>query len=182
MRKQDDLKQELEELSPLLHKLKAQENPFKTPEGYFASLPDELITRLRTEAQPVSAPVRPTSWADRLLEFLESLLQPRLAVGLATIAILIVTGLLWLRPETGSEPSASEQLALLSELSAEEVSNYVTENIETFEEEELMLAVAESGIEVENSLPEMDLDSQAIEDYLEEAIQEMDEEDLETLF
>ena len=181
MRKQDDLKQELEELSPLLHKLKAQENPFKTPEGYFAALPDELITRLRTEAQPVTAPVR-TTWTERLLEFLESLMQPRLAVGLATVAILVVTALLWLRPETGSETNASEQLAMLSDLSAEEVSDYVTENIETFEEEELMVAVAESGIEVEQTLPAIDLDAEAIEEYMEEAIQEMDEEDLETLF
>lgn len=181
MRKQDDLKHELEELSPLLHKLKAQENPFKTPEGYFASLPDELITRLRTEAQPVSVPARST-WTDRLLEFLESLMQPRLAVGLATVAILVVTGLFWLRPETGSETTASEQLAMLSDLSAEEVNDYVTENIETFEEEELMVAVAESGIEVEETLPAIDLDAAAIEEYMEEAIQEMDEEDLETLF
>lgn len=181
MRKQDDLKQELEELSPLLHKLKAQDNPFKTPEGYFSSLPDELIARLRNEAQPLSAPVRPT-WSDRLLEFLESLMQPRLAVSLATVVILVVTGLLWLRPETSIETAGTEQLALLSDLSAEEVNDYVTENIEAFEEEELMVAVAESGIEVESSLPAIDLDLEAIEDYMDEAIQEMDEEDLETLF
>lgn len=179
MRKQDDLKQELEELSPLLHKLKAQENPFKTPEGYFASLPDELITRLRNEAQPLRTPARP-GWSDRLLQFLESLMQPRLAVGFATVAILVAAGVFWLRPGAVNEPS--EQLAMLSDLSHEDVSAYVTANIESFEEEELMLAVSESGVEVENSLPAIELDSQAIEDYMDEAIEEMDEEDLESLF
>jgi len=180
MRKQDDLKQELEELSPLLQKLKAQDNPFKTPEGYFASLPDEIITRLRSAEQPQRAPAR-LSWTDRLLGFLETLMQPRLAVGLATVALLIAAGVFWLRPENSGAPS-EQQLALLSELSAEEVSDYITENIETFEEDELVLAATESGIEVENSLPAIDLDSQAIEDYMEEAIQEMDQEDLESLF
>ncbi|NUN99490.1 MAG: hypothetical protein HUU01_02610 [Saprospiraceae bacterium] len=179
MKKQDDLKKELEELSPLLSKLKAQDNPFKAPEGYFSSLPDELMARLRHAEQPLPAPVQ-SGWSTRLLEFLESLIQPRLVVGFATIALLIVAGVLWLRQESGNE--VSEQLALFSDLSAEEVNAYVTENIDAFEEEELMVAVEESGIEVENSLPAIDLDAQAIEEYMEDAIHEMDEEDLESLF
>lgn len=180
MRKQDDLKQELEELSPLLSKLKVQENPFKTPEGYFAALPDELIARMRTEA-PVSSPPVRRSWAERLTEFLQSLLQPRIAVAFASVLVLIVAGLYWLRPEnTNSE--APGQMALIADLSVEEVSDYITENIEAFEEEDLIVAVVESGVGVENTLPEMGLNAADVNDYMEKAIQEMDEEDLESLF
>lgn len=178
MRKQTDLKEELEDLSPLLAKIKKQDGkPFEVPEGYFGSLPDDVLIRLRNTAPEPLAPK--ASWLDQLVNALHYLLQPRLAAGLVTAVVLVVAGVFWLRPKAQTAAPV-DQFELLADLSVDEVSAYVVEHIDVFEEEDLIVAAAKDM--PQEAAPTINLDAADVEQYMEDAIQEMDEEDLESLF
>lgn len=170
MKNNEAIKKELEELSPLLSKIKAQESKMEVPENYFDALPDQIWEQIKLMPQPERA--KPSiSWWAKLQAGMQNLWQPRLAVGLATFAVLIVAGIYFLQPNDTTDP--------FDQLTAEEVTAYMSQNVEEFDAAMLVDAMGDNvnvGI-----LSSSDFDDAEIEQLLNKVIEEMDEASIEDL-
>lgn len=180
MSKKDEIRKELEGLSPLLSKMKEEgRQPFRVPEGYFKGLPGDVLRRARAEEGLVRG--RRPSAAERsgmgFGAWLQWLLLPRRAVGLAVALMLVVAGAFLFWPRL-SGPLPEEALAGISDAEAKA---YVSENIGEFELELLLEASMVSADDV----PEIEVlpgvEEEDIGRYLDEVIEEMDLDELEEL-
>ncbi len=173
MKNQEDAKKELRELSPLLAKLKAEQQPLEIPENYFEALPDQIWEQIRLMPQPERPTPRPGVW-ERLQNVWQTLLQPRIAISLATFAILIVVGIFLLKPD-----SAKDSANMLSGLSAEEVTAYMVQNLHEFDTELLIeAAAAHPDMSI---LSGSEFNEEEIEQLIDEVVKDLDEETLEEL-
>lgn len=173
MKNQDDIKKELQELSPLLAKLKEKEKPLEAPENYFDALPDQIWEQIKLMPQPERAQPQP-GWRERTLLGLQTLLQPKVAIGLATFIVLIVAGVFIIKP--GVKDHSED---LFAGLSAEEVTAYMSQNIHEFDTDLL--------IDAASAYPDMSIfmgsefDDTEIDQLLDEVVKDLDDETLEKL-
>ena len=165
MKKNDEIREELKELSPFLAKMK-REDAFKVPKNYFDSLPDKVLEQV--QPQPATQQTPQISWFDRLIDSFAVLLQPRYAVGLATVAVLLVAGVFYMQKPVAPEITPDNSLA-----------QYISDNIDEFDAEmiyELSIADRTSG---ENIPDNSTTDPTDI--YIDEIIDGLDDSDLEKL-
>ena len=161
-----EIQEELEALAPSFSKLKKEE-VFKVPENYFNSLPDQIFNELNL-TEEVVVKKQPLWWI-KLMDSLMILMQPRIAIGLATLALLFVS-MFYLTSDNGggiSNPS-------IVELSSTEVEEYIIANIDDFDDD-LLFEIALKSELSEND----DFEDQALDNYLDEIIDEMDDNSLE---
>jgi hypothetical protein len=172
-RPDEDIRKELEELSPHLLKLKEQGDGFRLPEDYFQRMQKEVLDKV--QGSTLAMPSKNVGWLDRLLEPLQFLFQPRWALSLATIALLVTLGAVWLyqnQPATESALSAE-----LAKLDPESLDAYIQANLYEFDTETLL----EFASNQENQPKFEDLTPEELDQYLNETIQEMDAEALKEL-
>lgn len=175
MKNKDDIRDELNEISPFLANRKESGEGFQVPKNYFSSLPDEVMQKVQTEASPIEE-ARPT-WLDGLADFLQSIFQPRYALAYASVAVLMVAGVYLWKNEShtiGSSPLAEVEIA---DLSDETIENYLSENIETISTDMFEAYFADGEIQ---RMPSLELDE--MEEYLHEDIDDIRLEELEELF
>jgi len=161
-----EIQAELEALAPSLSKMEKEE-VFKVPENYFDNLPDQILKELALGEEPVLVEKHPRWWT-QLMDNLMMLMQPRIAVGLASLALLL-TSAFYLMDNNGGVIYSPH-----TELSSLEAENYVLENIDDFEDDLLYEIALESDLVENNNLEDQELDN-----YLDEIIDEMDDETLE---
>lgn len=173
MKKDKDIQQELEELSPLLSNMKKEGTiqPFQVPEDFFSNLPDMVLEQTTTEQ--VSKPQAQVfqSWWKTLQDYLNILFQPRYTVGFATIALLMVAAFY-----LTSEESMKVDMITLKDLSSEEIDMYISQNIEEFQEE---LLEGEEGVTLFQSETDLDVEDAELEEYLDDVLEEVDVNTLE---
>lgn len=169
MKKKEDVKKELQELSPLLARMKAQELKLEVPENYFDALPNQLWEQIKLMPQPERAQ---PSWWERLQANLQVLLQPRIAFGLATFAVLIVAGIYFLKPTMSSNDP-------FAQLTAEEVTAYMVQNAEEFEPAMLLEAMGNSSNM--SILSGSEFSDSEIDQLLDDVVEQLDDESLEDL-
>lgn len=175
MNPKEELRDELKALSPLLEQLKATKEGFQVPENYFRNLEGELLERIRQERRtPARAP-----WWQPLLEQWQLLLQPRYALALASVLVLIAAGgYLIVRTAPGAAPC--QDIACLT---AEEVRSYIETNIHNFDTRTILDAGGEDASFDDIELPNSVFEGENLnEDELLDALEGLDPEDLETLF
>ncbi len=163
MKNKENSQKELEDLSPFLANLEKKEG-FSVPKNYFKTLPDEILSQVQPQIE--TAPK--TSWFDNLL----LLFSPRLAIGLATIALLMIGTVVTLNKEVSQSP-----VAALDQLTNEAISIYIAANIEDFDDETIY---GIDGLETLDVLPD-DIEDAALDQYLEEYIDDIAIETLEDL-
>jgi hypothetical protein len=152
----DSLRKELEQEAPFLAGLKDKPDGLSTPEGYFGQLRQDVLSRIEAEKALPAGKTRP--------------LWPRLAIA-ASVVALIGAVLFLFRPA----PSAPEPAVALT---AEEVHQYIADNIDEFDLELLLpYATASQGSWMENA----DFDDPAMQQYMNELLDEIDLETLEEL-
>lgn len=108
-------------------------------------------------------------WLDRLAAYLQSYLQPRYAMALASVAVLVVAGFLLLNRSAGED--CPDLLACIPD---EAIEKYVRNNIEEFDTGLLEQHLAGRSGSV---MPSLELED--MEEYLDDVIEDMDIEDLE---
>lgn len=167
MKNKKEIKEELEALAPSFSKMKKEE-AFRVPENYFNDLPNQILEELNLERKEVSVGTK-TSWWASMMENISMLFQPRLAVGFATL-LLLVASVFYFKIQ------GSDEALPLAELTTMEAESYLLENIDEFEDELLYdLASQTEPLLIEES------EDQELNHYLEEIIDEMDDETLEEL-
>jgi hypothetical protein len=131
-----NIKDELNEFAPDLLRMDKQES-YQVPPRYFDRLGDEVLQRIKAEEAQAKQQVS-SSWWESLVSALQNLLQPKLAIGLAAIALLFI-GIQQFMP--GSENA--EEVSAFASLTDAEFENYLAENIADFEDELLEGLVSE---------------------------------------
>lgn len=126
------LDQELGDLAPFLRDLRGKDDGFRMPERYFDSLDEEVFKQI----DAIGAR-RKVNDSDRATGrgWLSALWQPRVALALGTVVLVVLAAWWWLRPQPAAAP---EVLPLASiELTPEELEAYVLDNVTDFEPEQL---------------------------------------------
>ena len=117
---------ELQEISPLLAKMK-QEKPkegYQTPKFYFEASADKVLQRIKTEDAPkVAAKTENGIWVA-----IQSLFALRSA-AMAMAVLLISFSIFYFSPKVNNNDTA-----LAQNLSKEEITAYIQENIDDFDE------------------------------------------------
>lgn len=175
MSDRQDIKSELEQLSPYLAKLKSEGlPPPEVPDAYFESLPDDVLIRAKAEESLIgrvrkeqySSEQKPVAWSEWF--------NWRPVLALASLLLLAVA-VYWFYP-FATPGQAGEEMAL-ERLEVEDINNYITQNISEFDmalmlEAEMIDQVSLEGI-LSDGLPE-----EVLDEYLDEILEDMDLQDL----
>jgi len=166
-----EIKEELNNHAPLLAGMSKKPEGYKVPDDYFAKMEADLWEQLKPATKTVRESAPSTSWLDGLIQQINWLLQPRMALQLASVALMIVAGFLfWNR-------TATTQTDVMAGLTADEASQYVLANLDEFDTESLIeLGFGDADFsEIEAAL----FDEEDVDDLLDEL--ERENIDLETL-
>ncbi len=162
----DDPKKELKELSPLLSELRAANEGFEVPEGYFDQLQQEMLEKaigpLEIERKNIAE--RPV-----ILGVLKNHQARWIAIA-ASVLLLILAGWWFSKPDLRVD---ADQFALV-EVSTEEANAYLDAHVEDYE---LALLVEELDQPMTNLQAPPALDPQ-----MEELLEEIELDDLEEFF
>lgn len=180
MKESDNIKKELEQLSPWLHQLKSVEKNVEKqpPANYFNHLEDRLMSRIQEEEALVknnnTAKVEQSWWS----KLLKRLWQPQYATGIGVVAVVLVL----FTVDFGSnnnELATADSNTLLAGLSIEETTAYVLDNIQEFETTEITALVEEELINetITEELPEtIPTVTTPKTNTIEKALEELEEE------
>ena len=165
-----EIQDELNELSPALAKLDKQEG-FEVPPRYFEKLSDEVLQKIKTNPVLETKQQIP-NWQQSVLNVWAAIWQPRVAIGLAAIAMFVVATTFFFNNQ-----SKSTGLADIGSISDEELSLFIQENFDEFD------AALLANV---NDLPEgaiipSNIDDEILNEYYEQVIDEIDVNDLEDL-
>jgi len=166
-----EIKEELNDHAPFLAGMPRKEEGYKVPEDYFAKMEADLWEQLKPETKTVTESAPRISWLDGLIQQVNWLLQPRMAMQLASVALLVLAGFFfWNR-------TASTQVDALANITADEASEYLLANLDEFDTESLIeLGFGEGDFsEIEAAL----FNEEGVDDLLDELQRE--NIDLETL-
>jgi hypothetical protein len=171
---QSEVQKELQEWSPLLARMREQETGFTVPDNYFQDLTGEILQK--TIAPATKAKKQRNGRFRGFLSGLQVAWQPRYAMAMAALALLIIAGLVWLRPAADDRPI---EMAW-SDISVEEMTSYVQANIQEFDLETLVEMAPD--METQSILEGAEIEPDILDNYLEEIIDDVDMEELEELF
>ncbi len=174
MNRKNEIKKELEEISPLLSELEKEKSGFRVPDNYFKEMQNEVFLNLRTAPETEKpAPSFIQKIITESLRTLELLTQPRYALRLAGFALIVTVGVIIFQ-KLGN-PVEQEYLVGIS---AEDAMDYVTANIDDFEFEDV-LEVAQVSPDELYAIPESS--DELIEEYIDEIIDDFEIEELEEM-
>lgn len=138
----DDLRKELDEISPYLSEMKDKPEPYSVPKDYFAGLQDSVFARLKNE-QPEAFVMAPqatatpkTSIWQKLLAEVEWLIRPRYALAMASFAALLFFAWWQFRPQTDDNCT---QLACVPDT---EIQQYLEQHLDDIDTETLWTVAA----------------------------------------
>lgn len=174
MKKDTSHKEELEQLSPLLARLKKEDPGLKVPRNYFHNMQVEVLQQLKEEMG--ESPAHADSPAVRS-PWYKIFYTPKFALAFSTLLVLGVAVFWFTRPV---QQSTTDVLAM-DDLSQEEILYYIEENIGSFETDELV-EVASADDTGTDIFQEVELDDQAVDEYLDKIIDDLDEESFENIF
>jgi hypothetical protein len=160
MPSKDDVHRELDEIAPQLSNMK-HEDGFNVPHNYFKTLPDQVIQRIAGHQE--TTPVWQVWWG--------RLVQPRFALVLAGVAVLIVATF-WL---AGPKP----QTDLFASITEEEALQYVIANLHEYSTEEVMMVSADQTWDADELIRMSD---ENMDELIDEIIESGDEIYIEDLF
>lgn len=132
------MKDELNELSPFLAKLKKDKKEKTTiPNNYFENFEARLMNRIHEEEalNPKEIPTmeKPLGFWARM----QFIFAPKFVAGFSMAVVFLVLGVLGLKYNAND----NEQV-LLAELTVEEAKNYILNNIEDFDTEDIISHLA----------------------------------------
>jgi hypothetical protein len=148
MNKKEDIKNELNEISPFLSDLnKDRKEGFSLPNNYFENFEDRLMSRIKEENALIGSTKTDDSdisFISWLLKAVELLFTPKYAVPFATAVVLVVFGFQFF----GKAASVNmDEPSLIAQLSVEETNSFILNNIEDFSIDDIIELVEADAIE-----------------------------------
>ena len=161
MKDTNAIKEELQEIAPLLAQQKAKREPFQLPDNYFKTLEEQLLDSIEaTDKTPLYQPTR------KIIQLSTSILSKA-----AAIALLVGGSFIFWQQNKSST-------SIHTALSSEELTAYIADNLHEFEEDFLL----EYDMVDALSMDAVPLEAMEVEVYLEEVIEEVEVSDLEHFF
>ena len=166
--KRQDIEAELSDIAPLLSKLKEGDAFAKMtdiPDDYFDNLSIQIFEKTiltadnSTQTAKESYQLHSTIIWTTVRQYLQNLSKVGVA-ALGTVTLVIV-GIAFLKP------AETEVQEVVADLTQEEVEEFITNNIEIFEEEQLSQYVS-ATIDIENTITIDDIQTETLEDYIED--------------
>lgn len=173
---------ELRDIAPFLSDLKKQnrKEPFSTPQFYFDNLADRVLAQTQHPLSIQQAPSAQKGALGQLLEKIsQTLWQPRLAMAFGAVLIMVCAGSFWFFNTKTNARQTNDMAIVLSDLTQEEVSEYVNENIDDFDDELFIETKGEYTVTTDAKPIFKIEDDAAIEEYLNDNIDGVQENDLE---
>lgn len=124
MNKDKNIHKELEELSPLLAKMKNKKEKVEIPENYFHYLESSVMQQVALENTPGLQTTQGIS-----ISIWKRLFSPRGIMGLTSIVLLIVAGVYF--SQSGTE--ISNNSLQFADLTDTEILDYLTDNAESLD-------------------------------------------------
>ena len=175
MEKREKIKEELEKMSPFLAAQKEKSEGFDLPKHYFKSLPEDVFKKINTGQQIVEN--RDKNWHTDFIEYLQSLFQPKYAMAFASILLVLFVGIYSLNFENTEEDQSNAIAShILHEITDEVLQDYVTNNIDYFDETILEEELAENT----NSAT-FEFNTENSDELIDELIDDLDIDDLDDL-
>ncbi len=171
MSEKEDILKELQDIAPELARFKEEQvgTGFQVPPRYFRDLTQVVMNEVREDLQDqTSTLTKPSGWWQDLLASIQNLIQPKPALALAFIGLLLAVGF-WFGQSNTALDTVNPNFAMNND----DLEAYVLANIDDFETDLLMDMYAETFPEEEEQITEENLD---------ELLQEMDDEDFEDLW
>ena len=132
----EELKKELEEISPFLIEMKEKPEGRTVPNHFFNNMQLDIMNKVKAEQQQIPAK---KSWFSVLKYRIESFPKPQLALGLVGVLVFVVGGFLFFSKNINT--LQSDNCNDLTCISEEETVAYINENINDFDEK-MFLEVA----------------------------------------
>lgn len=167
-------------MSPFLSRIKDKGDGFSVPARYFKSLPDEVLRRVGQETAQAE-PKR--SWLDELVLFLRQSWQPRYAVAFAAAVVLLVAGFWVINRHAGTNLNTRALAEVqLNDISYDALYSYISTNIDDIESDLIVDSETLSGTEktLHHLVPKPE--TEEVEEYLDDVLDDIDLEDLEDIF
>lgn len=171
MSEKEDILKELQDIAPELARFKEEQvgTGFQVPPRYFRDLTQVVMNEVKEDLQDqTSSMSKSSSWWQDLLANIQSLIQPKPALALAFIGLLLAVGF-WFGQSNTALDTVNPNFAMNND----DLEAYVLANIDDFETDLLMDMYAETFPEEEEEITEENLD---------ELLQEMNDEDFEDLW
>lgn len=121
MDKDKDIHKELEELSPLLAKMKEQKEVVEMPDNYFHYLENSVMQQVQLENTPVLQTVGGTP-----ISLWSRFFSVRGIMGLASVVLLAIAGIYFNQAGTATSTNSLQ----FADLTDTEILNYLTDNAE----------------------------------------------------
>jgi len=191
--KKNEIKDELEELSPFLSKLKKDKKEgFSMPANYFEGFEDRLMHRIHEEEALEGTTSSDTGSASSptigFWSFIKSMFRPQYAVGFSVAMVLIVFSLYLFNngEQTVNQPILLAQV-LEEELTLAETEAYIISNIDDFATEDIVESLATEELDdIQADLPtiektvteEVEIEEpKDVKSSMDKALEEIDTED-----
>ncbi|MBN4065724.1 hypothetical protein JYT51_00150 [Candidatus Amoebophilus asiaticus] len=164
MEEEKNILEEIQEIAPNLARIK-RENHFKVPEQYFEKLPHIIQAKCVEQEKAGTIDI----W--QLLA--QYLLQPKYAIAVSLFAIALIFGLYKYLPNSQDQIVAGEMT--FQDLSNKEVSAFISDNIQDYDEdllaEAFIQADAAKGTSTDDELEE-ELENYILENVDEDLLME----------
>jgi hypothetical protein len=164
--KRQDIEAELSDIAPSLSKLKEGDAFAKMtdiPDDYFDNLSIQIFEKTiltadnSTQAAKESYQPRSTTIWTTVRQYLQS----SSIVGALGTVVLIIIGIAFL------QPTETESQEVAADLTQEEIEEFITNNIDIFEEEQLSQYVS-TTLDIETTTTIDDIETETLEDYIED--------------
>jgi hypothetical protein len=171
----EELRKELQAMSPFLEVMKPEKEGFKVPGNYFSTLADEVLWKIKVEPTPseVNTPIR-KSWLEQIDSLLRAFLQPRSVLALASVAIIIVAGIFFISPLFQPQDD-------FASLSHAEIQQYLINHAHELDPETLV-ELTELQKPANQDIDPLFLPKEEVEQYLDELSNGVDPAALEEIF
>jgi hypothetical protein len=136
MNKKTDFEDELNDLPPFLKEMKQNKSGFSMPENYFDAVESSIFKNIEAIGARRKQIATKSSWQEKMNAAINSLWQPRFALGLAVCIAILWSGWTWSKSLYMRMP---QELAVITsiEISKEEAEAFVLANIQDFEPAQL---------------------------------------------
>ncbi len=172
----DDIQKELHEMDSMLAGMKKIEN-FKVPDNYFDQMQNNVLASIKNEESKqaiptdIEQPVRPSIW-DQIAIFIQSLVQPQMALRLASVALLIGAAFFLLKPQ-----EATPTLAINETLSESDAEYFIAENLDDIDDELFLELEMSDAIDFFDN----DVNNEIIDEIINEYLDDLDDDSIENL-
>ena len=170
----NEIRKELEEIAPFLSRMQGKGDGLQVPPGYFRQMQREVLQKVREEKlkdQRIQA-LGLQYWWERLGQYFAA---PQLRLAMAAFLLLIAAAVWY----WSAKQPAAVPMAQLEEVSAAEMEQYLSNNVDEIELE-LLLDVAVNEHEL-GLFPDTGISDEEFNSYMEEIIDDIDLKTLEDL-